>query len=524
MRRLSLRWKVLIPVVVAILALAVVIFGVSQAIIRRQAEKMALNKVYSDLAFMNEVIDEKLPGPWRGEGAVLYKGDQPLNDDNALVDLLASLSGNTVTIFRDATRIATTVLAEGKRAVGTQAADNVIEQVLRKKEPYYGKANVAGTMFQTGYIPLLDADGEVVGMLYTGADQALIDETVEAFRNSVFVLSIGMSVLIVLVLYIFLSRSVLKPVALAATQAAHMADGDLTETVSERNANRGDEIGVLARSFQKLGDSLRQMVNSLQDMTTRAAETGENLLAASEENSATIEEVASSVNEFSETISSVNREADAMARSAQDVKELVGSGQDVMEETVQSMDRIVDSSRQTQQAVAQVSEAAKAMGRVLEMISDVADQTNLLALNAAIEAARAGEQGRGFAVVAEEVRQLAVQTQDSVTQIASMNSALMQQVARAVETISETQAEVAQGHRALDQMRSSFQAVVEHIDEIVELINEVARSSSTMDVTSQGLAAATEEQAAAMNEIANMAEGVANMVGGLQEVISKFRV
>ena len=57
---------------VAILALAVVIFGVSQAIIRRQAEKMALNKVYSDLAFMNEVIDEKLPGPWRGEGAVLY--------------------------------------------------------------------------------------------------------------------------------------------------------------------------------------------------------------------------------------------------------------------------------------------------------------------------------------------------------------------------------------------------------------------------------------------------------------------
>ena len=122
------------------------------------------------------------------------------------------------------------------------------------------------------------------------------------------------------------------------------------------------------------------------------------------------------------------------------------------------------------------------------------------------------------------MRQLAVQTQDSVTQIASMNSALMQQVARAVETISETQAEVAQGHRALDQMRSSFQAVVEHIDEIVELINEVARSSSTMDVTSQGLAAATEEQAAAMNEIANMAEGVANMVGGLQEVISKFRV
>ncbi|NLN16261.1 MAG: hypothetical protein GX182_02955, partial [Firmicutes bacterium] len=90
----------------------------------------------------------------------------------------------------------------------------------------------------------------------------------------------------------------------------------------------------------------------------------------------------------------------------------------------------VESSRQTQEAVVQVSEAATAMSQVLDIISDVADQTNLLALNAAIEAARAGEQGRGFAVVAEEVRQLAVQAQDSVTQIANMNNSLMQQVAR----------------------------------------------------------------------------------------------
>ena len=60
LKDLSLRWKVLIPVVGAILVLAVVIFGVSQSIIRDQAEKMALSKVQSDLALMYELIDEKL--------------------------------------------------------------------------------------------------------------------------------------------------------------------------------------------------------------------------------------------------------------------------------------------------------------------------------------------------------------------------------------------------------------------------------------------------------------------------------
>ena len=164
------------------------------------------------------------------------------------------------------------------------------------------------------------------------------------------------------------------------------------------------------------------------------------------------------------------------------------------------------------------------MGVVLELISDVAEQTNLLALNAAIEAARAGEQGRGFAVVAEEVRKLAGETQESVTQIAELNSTLMEQVNRAVSTIGQTQGEVTDGHRALDRTRKGFDAILVHLEQLVQLIQDVAQSSSQMDATGDGLAAATEEQAAAMSEVANMAETVAGMVGELQEVIGKFRV
>ncbi|MGI6149641.1 MAG: methyl-accepting chemotaxis protein [Limnochordia bacterium] len=524
MRRLSLKWKVLSPVIGAILVLVGVTFVVSQYVMNEQAETMAMNKVRSDINLMYELLEKMIPGPWRVEGSILYKGERALNDDAELVDWLAHLTGNTVTIFRGGTSVATTVLTDGKRAVGTQAADYVVERVLREKESYYGAAEVVGNVLQTAYKPLLDEEGDAVGMLYTGASPKIIDRSVSAFRRSVLLLSLIVSVPLAVLLYLVLSRGVLQPIALAARHAVRIAEGDLTEAISAKEIARQDEIGILARSFQDLLESLRRIVAALQDAIRRAAETGETLLAASEENSATLEEVASSVGELSEAVSSVNNQMEGMAKSAHDVRELAGSGQREMEFTVQSMDRIVQSSSQTQAAVSLVSEAAQSMGVVLEIISEVAEQTNLLALNAAIEAARAGEQGRGFAVVAEEVRKLAEQTQDSVTKIGEMNSSLMQEVARAVSTIGETQAEVAKGKQVLDQTRASFESILNNIEEVVERINSVTESSRTVDATSQGLAAAAEQQAASMTEVANMAETVASMVQELQAVIARFRV
>lgn len=525
MKRLSLRWKVLIPVVGAILVLAGVVFLVSQYIIGEQAERMALNKVRSDLALMYELVDQKHPGPWRGEGELLYKGEHTLNGDFELVDWLARMTGNTVTIFRGGTRIATTVTTEtGERAVGTQAADYVVEKVLQQKQTYYGQAEVVGNVYQTGYRPLLDPEGNAVGMLYTGASPKIIDQTVTAFRRSVLGISAVVSVFLAVVLSVFLAGGILRPIKRAASHAQRLAEGDLTSDVSESDLRRGDEVGILARSFHELTVSLRRIVQALQDVATKAAATGDSLRAASQENSASIEEVASSVGEFSEAVSHVTQQTDAMARSAQEMKAVAGSGQKEMDATVRAMDRIVESSRQTQEAVTLVSEAAKGMGLVLELISDVAEQTNLLALNAAIEAARAGEQGRGFAVVAEEVRQLAGETREAVTKIASMNQTLMEQVSRAVSTISETQAEVGEGHQALDRTRLSFESILAHIAELVEGISRVAQSSSTMDLTSQSLAASSEQQAAAMSDLANMADTVATMVGELRELIGRFRV
>ncbi|MDI9451121.1 MAG: methyl-accepting chemotaxis protein [Limnochordia bacterium] len=525
MKQLSLRWKALIPVVGAIVVLAAVIFVVSQGIITKQAEGLALTKVQSDLALMFELLEAEFPGPWRVEGQMLYKGDHPVNGDTELVDRLADLTGNTVTIFQGATRVATTVLTEdGKRAEGTQASQVVIDQVLNNKKDYFGKADVAGNVYLTGYKPLFDSSGSVVGILYTGAAPQLVDQTVAAFRHTLSLVSLIIIIFLVVFLYIFLSKGVLAPINRAVAYAASVANGDLTVNALPEDVRRQDEIGVLSRAFHGLADSLRQIVNALQNLINKAASTGDNLLAASEEKSATIQEVASSVGEFSMAISDVSKQAESMARSARAIKDLTGNGQKEMDITVHTMERIVESSLQTEEAVSLVSEAAKGMNMVLELISEVAEQTNLLALNAAIEAARAGEQGRGFAVVAEEVRKLAGETRDSVTRIANMNKELIAHVSQAVTTIGVTRAEVAEGHKALSKTQQSFASLLANIDDIVERINDMNVSTASMDNTSQSLAAAAQQQASAMNEVASMAENVANMVADLQELAARFKL
>src|SRR5690606_23901697 len=137
----------------------------------------------------------------------LYKGDVRINENYDIVDEIAEKTGDTVTIFLGDTRVTTNVKKEdGSRAVGTQVSDEVAEVVLTNKQQFFGEANVVGQKYITGYTPIFDKSGEVIGIFYVGAPQNVIDETISSFIKMFVVVFIVSNIIAFIIVFIFTMR------------------------------------------------------------------------------------------------------------------------------------------------------------------------------------------------------------------------------------------------------------------------------------------------------------------------------
>ncbi len=106
-----------------------------------------------------------------------------------IIDDITSLVGETATIFQrineqgDMLRIATNVQSvDGKRAIGTfipainpDGTPNPVVSTILRNETYHGRAYVVNAWYLTAYEPLRDHTGKLVGMLYVGVKQQIVE-------------------------------------------------------------------------------------------------------------------------------------------------------------------------------------------------------------------------------------------------------------------------------------------------------------------------------------------------------------
>lgn len=139
------------------------------------------------------------------------------------------------------------------------------------------------------------------------------------------------------------------------------------------------------------------------------------------------------------------------------------------------------------------------IGKVLEVIQNIADQINLLALNAAIEAARAGEAGRGFAVVADEVRTLAQRTSESTTEIQTI--------------ISSVQHGTAEAGKAIVAGKERSDISMQQVTRAGESLRQIALAVESIRDMNRQIATAAEEQT-------RVCEGISRNISEITEIAS----
>jgi len=191
---------------------------------------------------------------------------------------------------------------------------------------------------------------------------------------------------------------------------AAIASGDLTVVINEKYP--GD--------FAAVKDSINTISARLNKTISEISSSASHVLAGSEQisssalvlaNNAT--EQAGSLEELNATIDLINQQTQQNAHNALEAKGLSGKSTANAKKGNESMQQMI-------MAMTQIKESSNGVSKIIKVIQDIAFQTNLLALNAAVEAARAGEHGKGFNVVAEEVRNLAVRSQQSTIETTAL--------------------------------------------------------------------------------------------------------
>lgn len=322
---------------------------------------------------------------------------------------------------------------------------------------------------------------------------------------------------------LMVGRSIAAPIKETSSHANIMATGDFTSDIPEQITKTNDEVGVLAKSFDAMQQSLREMLSRVKEGTNKVNMSSDSLASSSEEMSASLEQVAASANEFSNNAQNLSSSSNSMSEQGHAISEKAEEGTAAVQKAILQMDNISGIIDGLKETVYSLNDRTQSIGKIVDAIKGIAEQTNLLALNAAIEAARAGEQGRGFAVVAEEVRKLAEQSAVSASEITDLIYATQVEAQKAADNMDKGVEEVQQGTEVITSAGTVLNSIIESIEQIVNHIEQVAAASQEIGAGSEEVSAAVEEQTATMTDIANAATELQMLVNELNEVVDKFK-
>jgi len=317
----------------------------------------------------------------------------------------------------------------------------------------------------------------------------LLDNLENTYKRNTLITLVSYTVftIVIFIILFIVSRGINKSVQESLKKIQCVStDLDLScNVVVEGN----DEISDISRALYVMVKAFKETVYNAKDVGSQTSNESTALNNVVEILATNSKEEESKIDNVNILVSEIGSRLNGIEESTVTVTEDLETTFDVLDSFIQKLHEVmtsIESGSQQQEElvgkVASLTEQAKNIKDVLDIISDIADQTNLLALNAAIEAARAGEHGRGFAVVADEVRKLAERTQKSLSEISANVNLITQNVVEIAEETDNTS-------RSMNAISDSAEELIVSSNETKEKLS-VTRDQST-DVMHQSVYIAT---------------------------------
>ncbi|XQW85642.1 methyl-accepting chemotaxis protein [Thalassotalea piscium] len=282
-------------------------------------------------------------------------------------------------------------------------------------------------------------------------------------------------------------------------------------------SNAMQEITKASEQLASVSEETNQVLEDNKNMMSGQRNQSEQVVAASEEMSVTVQEVARNATETADIVRLINdvalNAAETVKRNTQGVNELSTDVESISD------------------VITQLHENSASIGNVVSVIKSIADQTNLLALNAAIEAARAGEQGRGFAVVADEVRTLALRTQVSTHEIENIIVQFKTLTEKAFEAIKRGLDKSGEVSVEAKEVESVIESIINEVGNIHSRMEQIATSATQQSATTEeinkaitAINDATLSAAEHANQLQIVGQDQAKLAVNLQDLSSEFKV
>ena len=254
----SLKHQILILLLCSLLLLTASFLAGLGWYMKNRVTAAADIKTRTDLGTCGEIIDKTYPGAWSVQDGNLYKGIIKISLNNDLVDHLSSLTGDAVTLFLGDTRVATTVRgSNGERVIGTKVSENVAQTVLQDGQTYIGAAKVVRESYQTGYVPLRNESGNIIGIFYVGISHAYEQDIITKSLITMAEVGFALTVLVALLTWLFLQKVIIYPLHNIMLGTRDVATGHLPQKIKVSGAKEIEELEV----------AFNQMVEQIQSLT-----------------------------------------------------------------------------------------------------------------------------------------------------------------------------------------------------------------------------------------------------------------